>query len=135
MPLCRRYSAAWPSWQYSLAWTFEVHPIPGLLCERASRALEMGSCIRAGAPGQDIRISSTTLWNPSELSYLAVRYLAEEGVDLALRQKQPPLGHEGAGGGGGGRQPPRPMVVARVPPRHTRASLLAYEFPHNRWAM
>ena len=29
-----------------------------------------------------IRILSTTLWNPSELSYLAVRYLAEEGVDL-----------------------------------------------------
>jgi hypothetical protein len=54
-------------------------PIPGL-CERASRELEMGSCTRVREHVQDIRILS--LWNPSELSYLAVRYLAEEGVDL-----------------------------------------------------
>jgi hypothetical protein len=49
-------------------------------------------------------------------------------------KNSPPLGREGAGGGG--RHRPRPVLVAppHPPPHHTRASLLAYEFPHNRWA-
>ena len=49
-------------------------------------------------------------------------------------KNSPPPGHEGAGGGAGiGRA--QCWWHVPPPPRHTRASLLAYEFPHNRWAM